>query len=174
MFPLKSMKLKLLFILLLISGFAHANNPTPSWINTFKSYDNQTITKTLTDNKGNVYTVGTFRTSLTFGNYTIYSYGIQNIYIVKYDSSGKFLWAKNDCTGEGGLNLNSAAIDKSGNIILCGDFYSNQKSFGSIVLSNSNPSGPTKYFVVKYNSDGNVLWAKSNSTTISYTIGDVV
>ena len=169
MFPLKSMKLKLLFILLLISGFAHANNPTPSWINTFKSYDNQTITKTLTDNKGNVYTVGTFRTSLTFGNYTIYSYGIQNIYIVKYDSSGKFLWAKNDCTGEGGLNLNSAAIDKSGNIILCGDFYSNQKSFGSIVLSNSNPSGPTKYFVVKYNSDGNVLWAKSNSTTISYT-----
>jgi hypothetical protein len=168
------MKLKLLFLLLLIYGFGLANNPTAVWINTFNSPNNQTITKTLTDSKGNVYLIGTFTSSLTFGSYTIYSSGIQNLYIVKYDSSGKFIWAKNDCTGEGGLNLNSAAIDKSDNILLCGSFYSNQKSFGSIVLSNPNPSGPTKYFVVKYNSDGNVIWAKGNSTTILYTSAESV
>ena len=163
------MKLKFLFFFLIIFGLVKANNPTASWIDTFKSSDNQTITKTLTDSKGNVYVVGTFRTSLTFGTYTIFSSGIQNIYIVKYDSSGKLLWAKNDCTGEGGLNLNSAAIDKSDYILLCGSFYSNQKSFGNITLSNLNESGPTKYFVVKYNSDGKVLWAKGNSNTLLYT-----
>jgi len=166
------MKIKIVLLLLLIYGLAQASIPNTIWVNTFKSPDNQTITKTLTDSKGNVYVVGTFRATLTFGSYTISDYAKQNMYIVKYNSSGKLLWAKSD--GAGGVSVKSAAIDKSDNIILCGFFSSNTISFGSISLTNMNETGPTKYFVVKYNSDGNVLWAKGNSNSILYTSAESV
>ncbi len=166
------MKIKIILLLLLICGLLQAGNPVAIWLNTLKSPDNQTITKTLTDSKGNVYVVGTYRTSLTFGSYTISSMDNQNMYIVKYNSSGNLLWAKSD--GSGGVNLKSAAIDQSDNLILCGSFYGQTLSFGSIHLSNMNESGPTKYFVVKYNSDGNALWAKGNSNSILYTSAESV
>ena len=165
---------KVLFFLLFIVFIAKSANLNVSWINTSNSSDYQTIKKVLSDSKGNVFLVGTFRNSLSSGTSTIYSSGYENLFIAKYDLSGKLLWAKRDCTGEGGLNLQSAAIDKSDNIILCGSFYSNQKTFGSVVLSNLNPSGPTKYFVVKYDSNGNVLWAKGNSNTTLYTSAESV
>src|ERR1051325_8181847 len=52
-----------------------------------------------TDKSGNAYVAGTFTgTSVTFGTKTLYNNDITgkvaNLFLVKYDSTGKVIWAK--------------------------------------------------------------------------------
>src|ERR1035437_1803196 len=74
-------------------------------------------------------------------------------------------WAK----GFGGNNddlSQSLAVDASGNVFITGYFSSSSITFGSFTLN--NPSGQPHIFVVKYDSIGNVKWAKS---TGDYDVG---
>jgi hypothetical protein len=55
----------------------------------------------------------------------------------------------------------SVAADKFGNIYLTGDFESPTITFGEITLTNANDNSySTDIFLVKYNAEGNVVWAK--------------
>jgi len=104
-----------------------------------------------TDKYGNIYITGDIgSTSMTFGSYVLTNPGI---FIVKYDSLGTVQWAKNPIGG-GGFYV---ATDESNNIYVTGE-YGISISFGSISLSSA---GSNDAFLVKYNSAGNALWAKS-------------
>ncbi len=60
----------------------------------------------------------------------------------------------------------SIAKDASGNVFICGKFYSPSITFGTFTLTNLDNSGTTAdVFLVKYNSAGSVLWAKSAGGT---------
>lgn len=112
-----------------------------------------------TDASGNTYVTGYFGSpSITFGTYTLVNAGIRNMYIVKYDPAGNVLWAKSSAGSGGGAVGNGIMTDASGNIYVTGDFESTSITFGTYTLT-SNASG--YMFVVKYDSAGNVLWAKS-------------
>ncbi len=68
-----------------------------------------------------------------------------------------FIWAKNS-TGTGADELVKAVTDENGDIYIMGNFHG-QITFGSYqLLSNGNS---TDFFIVKYNSIGDVDWAKS-------------
>ncbi len=117
-----------------------------------------------TDNFGNVYVTGSYNID-QFGYVAFGSFHVTGpcggAFLVKYNSSGKIIWVKQSISPNyhcvAGANI--AATDKSGNIYMFGGFNDTVK-FGSQMLI-SNPSSPRgALFLAKYDSSGNVIWAK--------------
>jgi len=111
-----------------------------------------------TDASGNVYATGDFSGSIiTFGSTTLTKTGVGfNGYIVKYDSTGNVLWAKN----EGGFG---SVINKSVNVDTSGNVYVTGQIAGSIIFGTDTLVGEIQgdIYIIKYNANGNILWAKS-------------
>lgn len=113
---------------------------------------------------GNVFITGSFSdSSISFGNYTLYRSNINgaSIFVAKYDSTGNVLWAKN-AGGTGGGEAEGIATDALGEVYLTGGF-SGSVIFGNDTLNSTNYG---HVFVVKYDSSGNALWAKSAGGTL--------
>ncbi|HYV92883.1 MAG TPA: T9SS type A sorting domain-containing protein [Chitinophagales bacterium] len=117
-----------------------------------------------TDSLGNIIAVGYFKSAdITFGSTTLLNVSnnnLEDIFIVKYDAAGNVLWAKS-AGGNYGDAAYSVTADAAGNIIAAGIFYSTTLTFGSTTLTNANAGNYDDIFIVKYDSAGNVLWAKS-------------
>ena len=112
------------------------------------------------DKAGNSIIAGRFLGSMTFnsialGNITLNSNGVTDLFIAKYDPMGNVLWAQ-----KGGGVVTDAPrgieIDETGNLYISGVF-SGTASFGSETI---NSTGASDIFLAKYNSSGQVSWAK--------------
>lgn len=155
------MTIKKIFLILFFVKFClNINAQTPNWVwaKSAEGTLNDYSTDIITDVGGNVYITGYFQSqSITFGTITLNNInGGQNAFIVKYDASGNVLWAKST-TGTS-ISGNGISIDASGNVYQTGTFRDTTLTIGTTTL-NSVSSG--NIFVVKYDSNGNVLWAKS-------------
>jgi len=119
-----------------------------------------------TDASGNVLATGRFAgSSITFGTTTLSNAGSTDIFVVKYDAGGNVLWAKS----AGGASYDygyGISTDFSGNVLVTGSFWGTSITFGSTTLTNAG-SGTNDIFVVKYDTSGNVLWAKGAGGTDS-------
>lgn len=117
----------------------------------------------INDLNGNVIVTGYFGSDTLFiGNDTLVNASnSQDIFVAKYNSSGNAVWAKR----AGGSKLDNGegiAVDQTGNIFVTGRFFSPTITFGNYTLTNADNTGNTQdVFIVKYNSIGEVLWAKS-------------
>ena len=106
----------------------------------------------VTDASGNVYTTGFFSGEVDFdpgqGVYTLQPRGIEDVFICKLDSSGKFQWAKQIDSGNDAsfVKGKAIAVDADGNVVITG-YYSQGLGIGTC-------------FVSKLNSAGNFLWTK--------------
>jgi hypothetical protein len=110
------------------------------------------------DASGNAYITGIFNSSvITFGSFTLTKVGIGNVFVVKYDADGNVIWAKSAQGSEYDYGY-SVAPDASGNVYVTGSFGSPVITFDSDTLKTE---GSSNIFLVKYNSGGNVQWAKS-------------
>ncbi len=112
------------------------------------------------DGNGNTYVTGNFfSSSITFGSTTLTNAGAgwDDMYIVKYDASGNVVWAKSagGTVNDGGSGI---ALDGIGNSYVTGIFNSPSITFGSTTLTNA---GDYDMFIVKYDTSGAVVWAKS-------------
>jgi len=108
------------------------------------------------DHFGNIYVTGFFRGTANFGDITLTAPGSSAPFVAKTDPSGNVLWAKQ--FGGTGLDIGyGITTDTYGNAYTTG-IFTGTVSFGSITLSTST-AYPTA-FVVKQDTDGNVLWAK--------------
>jgi hypothetical protein len=87
------------------------------------------------------------------------------MYVVKYDASGNVLWAQGAGKGPKNDYGISCSTDLTGNIIVTGYFQSDTIRFGAFALANANTF--IDMFVVKYDPNGNVLWAKRAGGTDS-------
>lgn len=102
------------------------------------------------DSAANVYVTGYFGSGdANFGSYTLTSAGASDIFVVKFNRYGEWIWA----TRAGGINDDYGGcitLDSSANAYLVGDFGSTASggsvSFGSITLTNS---GRRDIFVAK-------------------------
>jgi len=112
-----------------------------------------------TDHLGNVYMTGNFSSpSITFGSITLIRKGTNDAFVVKYNSSGNVMWAKNAGGVSGSSGGYSVAIDDSDNVYLSGIFGSSSFSFGSFTLSNIYG---WNLFLGKYDALGNEIWAQN-------------
>ncbi len=117
------------------------------------------------DLNGNIYITGSFSgTSVTFDSFTLTNYGGSDIFIAKYDPSGNVIWAESfgGTTNDFG---NGIATDKNGNVYIAGAYNSSSVSFGSTILTNT---GGSDVFIVKCDTNGNVLWADNAGGNIYY------
>lgn len=111
------------------------------------------------DTSGNILICGKFNSpTITFGSYTLSATGSTNTaYIAKYDSNGNTLWAK---TSTGG-NAQCNAVNTDGeNFYITGSYYGPSIIFDSYTLT---ASGKYNAFLLKYDSNGNLIWAKSSN-----------
>jgi hypothetical protein len=147
------------------SNLSTAQVPNWAWAKSAGEYTIATNSRSsiATDSNGNIFAVGGFDSlSLTLGTFTLANVGVSNssdIFIAKYDATGNVLWLK----GAGGISTDYATgidIDASGNILVLGEFKSPSITFGTTTLINSG-STTNDLFIVKYDINGNVVWAKS-------------
>ncbi len=84
----------------------------------------------------------------------------------------EWVWAQS----AGGTDYDYAfdvSTDAWGNVYLIGSFSSSSITFGSTVLTNTGNVGNADIFITKYDSNGNILWAKSAGGTDDDAASDV-
>jgi hypothetical protein len=114
------------------------------------------------DANGNTYVTGWFSSpTIAFGSNTLTNLGYRDIFIAKYDATGNVVWAKS-AGGTGDDAAGSFSKDATGNIYLAGYYESPTLIFGSTTLTNA---GYGDIFLAKYDTVGNVVWAKSAGGT---------
>ncbi|MGI8893796.1 MAG: SBBP repeat-containing protein [Bacteroidia bacterium] len=117
------------------------------------------------DAGGYIYITGFFDGIVDFdpnlsGNYYLTSAGGSDIYILKLDANGNFLWAKS-MGGSLGDEGNSIAIDAGGNIYTTGYFRNTADFDPGSIFFNLTSAGSFDIFISKLDSSGNFLWANS-------------
>jgi len=87
--------------------------------------------------------------------------GIYDVFIARLDATGNIIWAIR-AGGKGSDEGSAVCVSESRDIYVAGYFQSDSIVFGSNTLYNNNPS-KRQLFVVKYDVDGNAIWARSNN-----------
>ena len=150
--------LTVIYCFCFLNNIAYAQTPNWLWATSSGGLGNDYGSSVATDASGNIYVAGVFASStITFGSYTLTNMGLSDVFLAKYDVNGNVLWAKS----AGGTNDDeptSVSVDASGNVYLAGYFNSSTLTFGATSLTNA---GSWDIFLTKYDSNGNVHWAKS-------------
>lgn len=116
-----------------------------------------------TDATGNVYVIGKFQDTVDFnpgtGSTLLQSHGDYDIFILKLDASGNFVWAKN--IGDTGPDEGrSVTIDANGFVYATGHFFGQVDFNTGSGINNLSAYGVSDIFILKLNSNGNFIWAK--------------
>ncbi len=113
---------------------------------------------------GNSFVTGFFGPgTISFGSITFTNTNVSNAldaFLVKYDPNGNVLWAR-QVAGTGSEIGRGVCTDASGNVIITGNFNSSSLTIGTYTLTNSAIG---TVFIIKYDANGNVLWAKQNTS----------
>ncbi|MFZ0455266.1 MAG: choice-of-anchor D domain-containing protein, partial [Ignavibacteriaceae bacterium] len=120
------------------------------------------------DKDGNIYVTGIYSDSANFDTNILYTGGGEDVFLAKYSTSGQLLWIRHG-GGEYDDYSNDVTTDKQGNVIITGG-YEYSASFNSAYL---NGPGINNIFIVKYDPQGNILWAKNGGGN-GYNIGNSI
>lgn len=153
--------------------FINKLDPTGNfiWVKTLGSTDLDYGYSIVVDASDNIYVTGQYRNTIDLdagaGLATYTAVGGDDIYLIKYDSNGNYIWSKSvgQFTQDSG---NSLALDAAGNIYLYGMFA----TFGGTNPIQFNPPscpvvGQTALdiFVSKYQPNGNYDWTFTLTST---------
>ena len=112
-----------------------------------------------TDPTGNILMTGFFLAdSIIFGTDTLLNTGSNDMFVVKYNTSGNVLWANSE-GGNVDEKGESIASDADGNVLVAGSFTSQTITIGSTTLIYAG-GAYSDIFLVKYDSSGAVVWVK--------------
>ncbi len=139
------------------------NNGNPLWLRGAGGAGDEIGFRVVGDYSGNSIFVGQFGSNILVDTFEISNSASSGIdgFIIKHDSDGNVLWAK----GIGGSSNDiaySVTVDYMNNIYVVGYFNSPSITFDNITLSNA---GNNDIFIVKYDSNGNVQWARTAGGT---------
>lgn len=132
------------------------------WAKSFSDV-NSKVFDVKVDLNDNIYITGSFSTTFSFNGVNQVSNGNDDVFLLKYNSSGQEQWCKtfgsNSVNSECGKSI---AIDQNNNINVCG-YFSGTVDFDpgpSIFnLIGNNQPGTFDGFVTRFNSNGNFLTA---------------
>ena len=146
----------------------YSSSGTALWAKTAVVSSNEQSTGGLvtTGKSGNVYLAGAFTgDSLIYGNTNLGYANMHNnnLFLVNYDSLGNVLWAKRLGDSLSSVSPGGIAADQQGNVFLTGYFTGDSVVFGATTLFNTGVG----FFVIKYDSAGNVVWVQSNNSQSS-------
>jgi hypothetical protein len=116
------------------------------------------------DGAGNVYVSGAYSATVEFnpGNSAadLTSEGLSDIFVIKYDADGNFIWVKSvgGTSSDGGYGITT---DVNGNVYVTGIYVDTVDFDPGVGVSTLSSAGFADVFVLKLDSAGNLLWAKS-------------
>ncbi len=152
------------------------------WIKSIGGIGNDQGWKVTTDTAGNVFVAGVFSSAVAYFNPigfgSVNQIGGQDIFLVKYDQDGNYLWAK-AMGGPGADNCTGASTDLAGNVYISGWFGGSNIDFNvggtGGQVNNTGTSGNDAY-VAKYDGNGNFQWVRAlggtgNKTEQAYSVG---
>ena len=158
---MKKLYTTLVIALLSIHSFAQA--PNWAWAKSAGGTGDDHGKSIANDAAGNTFITGSFSSpTITFGTITLTNNNINNtgdIFIAKYDANGNVLWAKSS-GGIGNDSGISISVDAAGNLYITGSYIGSTLTLDAITLANTN-NGYCEIFIAKYDTNGNILWAKS-------------
>lgn len=116
------------------------------------------------DASGNVYVTGLFGQTADFdpgsGTYNLTSNGVTDLFVLKLDNLGNFVWAKS--IGANSYEAgNAITLDANNNLLITGNFAGAvdfDPGTGTAILTEN--SGFYDAFVLALDNSGNFLWAK--------------
>ncbi|MCH8555509.1 MAG: SBBP repeat-containing protein, partial [Schleiferiaceae bacterium] len=116
------------------------------------------------DNMGNVFVAGQFRSTVDFdpgpNTFNLSSSGAEDAFILKLNAIGDFEWAR-----KLGSNSNDfcrgIALDASNNVHVIGSFRNTVTLAPNPTTVSLTSSGSSDVFVLKFNTNGNLIWAES-------------
>ena len=158
-------------VLLLFALFIMNDAFCQSWLwqqrlNTNSDEDN--FNALAVDDFGNVYTAVQFEGPLTVGAFSFQSNPIEDVCLMKMDSTGNVLWA----LAFGGLywdQVNGMDCDAEGNVYLAGHFMT------SMQIANQTITGSTgrDIFIMRINADGTLGWVQQGSNVWNEEASDL-
>ncbi len=169
-------KLYLLLLGCLCLAITHAQDVQLEWATSLGSPITERGIDITTDASENVYSVGIYHSTVDFdpgpGTFNLTSGGSADVYIQKLDASGNFVWAAS--VGSSGFDYGaSVAVDASQNVYVCGYFNGSGDFDPGSGTTTLTTNGLRDVFVLKLDSNGNLLWAKSFGGTDSEYGGGV-
>ncbi|WP_417370732.1 SBBP repeat-containing protein [Gelidibacter japonicus] len=114
------------------------------------------------DTGGHIYLTGDFKGTVDFnpgsGDATLTSAGNEDIFILKVDGNGDFIWVKQ--MGSAGVDKGtSISVDAQSNVYTTGHFIQTVDFDPGDGVFNMASSGGSNIFVQKLDTNGNFLWA---------------
>ncbi|MBT4970418.1 MAG: hypothetical protein HOM80_15535, partial [Bacteroidetes bacterium] len=124
-------------------------------------YEEETYGVCIDDNS-NVYITGMFMGTINVAQgTTLTSYGGYDAFVIKFNSSGNFQWAKKIGGTSDDIGYDIIA-DSNGDVCVTGGFeYSATFETGTTITGN----GGDDIFLAKYDTNGNLIWAKNAGGT---------
>ncbi|HMT28187.1 MAG TPA: hypothetical protein PKD91_02795 [Bacteroidia bacterium] len=149
-------------MVLLSFNLVTAQSPPVSWA---FSVDAQTpeaeIWGTCADKDGNYFVTGRIQATTTFGSVVLSTVGAgSNFYLVKYDGTGNVVWGRTFNTPNSSAIGYSVCADLNGDVIVSGTYRSATITIGTTTLTNLSNGSLPDIFLVKYDTNGNIIWVK--------------
>ncbi len=149
--------------------FYFAQIPTHDWVKSVGGNGYEYGNAIKVDENGNSYTLGIFRSTTDFdpssNTFILSPNGDTDIFLLKLDINGNFLWCVSFGGGAPSESYNDTGtdlvIDNSGNLYLTGYFKGTCDFNPGLGVFNLTSNGGSDIFILKLNSNGNFLWAKS-------------
>jgi hypothetical protein len=136
------------------------SNGSVKWAKSAISNNVSRVTCIKVDDLGQIVLGGHFfGSTITFDSFVLTQSVSFDSFIVKYDTAGNAIWAKS-IQGPNSEYIRGISTDKLGNVVVTGMYFGATILFETITLSNSTVN-TFDAFLAKYDSNGNILWAKS-------------
>lgn len=154
---------KYLIVCSLIALSFQINAQNFGWGGSFGGNGEDVIKATHVDLVGNIYTTGYFTDTANFdlnGTFQLTSIGFFDVFVQKTDSQGNFLWAKSfgsDFFEHGG----AITTDDLGNVYITGNYEGTVDFDPQGTGSSLTAVGGQDIFILKLDSNGDFVWAKS-------------
>ncbi|HVS92318.1 MAG TPA: gliding motility-associated C-terminal domain-containing protein [Mucilaginibacter sp.] len=153
----------ILLVLAALPGKGICQIAVPQWVDDIGGPGANSIPAAVkVDKQNNIYVTGIFNGTVDFDP----SAGVHNLtsnansfdtYLAKYTSAGALIWVV-AFGGTGIDQVNNMTIDDNGNPTVIGQYDSSSITVGGTTLSNQ---GDKDGFIVKYNTNGSFMWARS-------------
>lgn len=146
-------RLTLLVCLSCLTAAVYAQDAQWQWAVSAGDAGYEIAESVVCDASGNVYATGYYQGSVQFGNWSSDSGDDMEIFVVKYDALGNFLWVQH-----AGSPYNDSAediaIDAEGNVYITG-WFQNVATFGSLGVVSR---GSSDIYIAKLDPNGNWVY----------------
>jgi hypothetical protein len=129
------------------------SNGTAKWVKEGFSKITESLSDIAIDNSGNIYQTGSFHDSIVFGGNVIKAPGSHEMFLVKYDKTGRFLWARNSQSNGAYTEGLGLTLNNDGNVFTTGS-YTGNTYFGDFYI---HSNGLDCMFLAGYDSLGKCL-----------------